>query len=235
LTDVSTEAGLTDTPRTDSAIWLDYDRDGFLDLYEGNRKTTPRESILYRNGGDGRPDLYLGSVTGPNYLFLNDTQGGFRDATTPEVADAGEALGIAIGDVNNDGSLDIFQAAGGIGEDVRSLMLQNLGEGQFLSSADGAELSGLGSGNTLGAGLRDIDNDGDLDLIIADPHFLYLNSEDGAFVDETSRSMIGGISITVSFGDFGLDGFLDVLCGSSPRPPQFLGCSTVATATTTTG
>ena len=55
--DVTQEAGLTDIQPTDNAIWLDFDRDGYIDLYTGNLGCTPRDSTVrnkrYRNNGDG--------------------------------------------------------------------------------------------------------------------------------------------------------------------------------------
>jgi len=58
FTDVALEAGLTDEQTTDNAVWLDYDRDGFLDLYTGNISCGPNadpemRNLLYRNQGDG--------------------------------------------------------------------------------------------------------------------------------------------------------------------------------------
>jgi len=261
LTDVAGAANLTNVLPTDNAIWLDYDRDGCLDLFEQNLIWGAGPEVgnrLYRNQGDGTfadvteaaglavlfnddygggngglaagdfsgdgwPDLYVGVFDDSNRLFLNNAMGGFRDATTSEIGDEGEAFGVAIGDIDNDGLLDIFQAAGGGTHGQRSLMLLSLGEGQFIDATDGVGLSGLGATNTLGVGLGDIDNDGDLDLLIADPHSLYLNTGDGTFLDETLRSGIGDVSLTVSLGDYDLDGFLDVLFGSTPAPYRHLG------------
>ena len=252
--DVTLEAGLTDILPTDNAIWLDFDRDGYIDLYTGNLGCTPRDSTirnkLYRNNGDGTfadvtreigldikladnpdldcgggtnggmaagdfdddgwPDLYIGNHQGTNYLFLNDGQNSFRE--TGQVADPGEAYGIGVGDINRDGSLDIFQAAGGTYGVFRSLMLVNQGQGQFLDVTEAVGLAEL-FGSMLGAGMADIDNDGDLDLFTMNPDRLFLNTGDGTFVDETSRSGVGDVDSALSFGDFDLDGFLDVYFG----------------------
>jgi enediyne biosynthesis protein E4 len=172
--------------------------------------------------GDGWPDLYLGVMSSPNRLFLSDGRGGFRDATTTEIGNPGRAAGIAVGDINNDGNLDLFQ--GNVSRTLptdswlpsRSLLLLNLGEGQFLDITEGAGLSSLFGLETTGAGLADIDNDGDLDLLIPFVHQLLLNTGKGAFVDQTPRSGIGVInSWTASFGDYDLDGFLDVFMGGT--------------------
>ena len=53
FTNVARQAGLTDSLSTDNAIWLDYNRDGHLDLFTGHRRSLPVENTLYRNNGDG--------------------------------------------------------------------------------------------------------------------------------------------------------------------------------------
>ena len=259
--DVAMEAGLIDSLHTDNAVWFDYDRDGYLDLYLGNpgcgTLEQPVFNLLYHNRGDGCfedvteqvglklqlgstaeggcgggsnggmaagdfnddgwPDLHLTVFKAPNRLFLNDGQGHFQDATTTEIADPSEAFGVAVGDIDNDGDLDIFQAAGGnddTGIPFRSPLLLNLGEGQFLDVTEAVGLGGLIGHNILIATLGDIDNDGDLDLLTGSPHFLYLNNGDGTFVDQTSQSgMTENIVSSYGFGDYDLDGFLDAWDG----------------------
>ena len=162
--------------------------------------------------GDGWPDLYLGVLLSPNRLFLNDRQGGFRDATTDEIADEGGSFGVAIGDIDGDGALDIFQAAGSFGDlGFRSLMLLNRGQGQFLDITESAGFAALGANNVLGPSLRDLDNDGDLDLLTTLPHTLFLNNGDGTFVDRTETSGLPRPMVysTVAL-DYNLDGFLDL-------------------------
>lgn len=60
--------------------------------------------------------LFLAGPGMAQTFFTNDGQGGFRDATTHEIGDPGRAFGVAVGDIDNDGDLDIFQASGGVGE-----------------------------------------------------------------------------------------------------------------------
>ena len=255
--------GLRDSISTDNAIWLDYDRDGHLDLYVGNlgeSEDYPRGyNRLFRNLGDGTfadqtdeaglaievepvfggslggmaagdfnddgwPDLYLGVLSppgglgAPNRLFLSDTQGGFRDATTSEIGDRGEAFAVAVGDTDNDGDLDIFQAAAGYGES-RSPLLLNLGGGDFLDVTDGSGLAVLGV-TASSASFADIDNDGDLDLIVGSSKkaeryksFFFLNDGTGSFVDQSAASGVDGRGY-IAVGDYDGDGFVDLLIPS---------------------
>ena len=255
------------------AIWLDYDRDGHLDLYSSRFFGNPlRGNRLFRNNGaglfvdrtaasgldslfhpqaggslggmaggdfnnDGWPDLYIGAgnhrflgdaTNIPNRLFLSDGQGGFVDATTSEIADEGQAFGLAVGDIDNDGDLDIFQTttADDINQDEsRNLMLLNLGDGQFLDVTEGVGLGvNILGWSGLGAVFADVDNDGDLDLVIAlshtqsgDENFLLLNDGSGIFTDATDQSGIDENGGDLAVGDFDEDGFVDLFYPSLTR------------------
>ncbi|MBI2502597.1 MAG: ASPIC/UnbV domain-containing protein, partial [Candidatus Latescibacteria bacterium] len=127
---------------------------------------------------------------------------------------------------DNDGDLEIFQAAGSSGGgQYRSLLLLNLGEGQFLDVTEAVGLGALGAFNLQGTGLADIDNDGDLDLLTNDPLFLFLNDGTGIFSDHTSQSGLEGgqLSYGLSFADYDQDGFLDVLLGAVGPHPGSVG------------
>ena len=159
--------------------------------------------------GDGWPDLYVSVLLGSNRLFLNDGQGGFKDATTGDLGAAGANITASVGDIDNDGDLDIFQGAAFPGPQgqFRSFMLLNLGEGQFLDVTDGSGLAAAGPLNAVYSRLADIDNDGDLDLLTGVSFVLFLNDGDGFFEDRTFR---GGLPGTYAMGDSDGDGFLDV-------------------------
>ncbi|MEW6755228.1 MAG: FG-GAP-like repeat-containing protein [Candidatus Latescibacterota bacterium] len=263
--EVTVAAALTESLFTDNAIWLDYDRDGLLDIYTGNqgcgrdqdadpsRHSIPMWNRLYRNQGDGTfadatraagldmtlmgacggsnggmaaadfnddgwPDLYLGVYGDRNRLFLGDGRGGFEDATTPEVADPGHAFDATVGDVDNDGDLDVLQAAGGAGgttaEQIgRSPLLLNLGGGEFVDVTESAGLSALMEAEQQNVRFGDLDNDGDLDLLTGWPHHLFLNDGSGLFTEETARSGIAGEPGFMAVGDYDRDGFLDACFG----------------------
>jgi len=262
FTQVNAGSDLADSLWTDNAICLDYDRDGYLDLYVGSRHAdedyAPRANRLLRNNGDntftdqtavagldillnpelggsrggmaagdfnddGWPDLFIGVFSHANRLFLNDGEGGFKDATSGDIPDEGEAFTVAVGDIDRDGDLDIFQGSGSAGLTSRSQMLLNLGEGRFLdvTEAVGLGLELLGT-NVDGAVFVDVDNDGDLDLIIGratkesgDEPLLLLNDGSGIFVDQTAASGIEDVGPYAAVGDYDEDGFVDLLLSSS--------------------
>ena len=256
LVDVTLEAGLTDELPTDNAIWLDYDRDGYLDLYTGNLScATPTRSVLdltarnrlYRNQGDGTfadrtveagldvplvepsesitcaggsnggilagdfnndgwPDLFIGVFLNPNRLFLNDGTGRFVDATTGEIASPGEAWSAAMGDIDNDGDLDINQIASGGGRIERSTILLNEGDALFLDVTEGVGLRDIAEGAGSHSILEDLDNDGDVDVVIDGARF-YANNGDLTFSLATEAT---GHFFSHNLVDYNLDGFPDL-------------------------
>ena len=155
---------------------------------------------------DGWPDLYLPVQRAVSRLFLSDGQGGFRDVSNPEFGPPAESVAASIGDIDNDGDLDIFQAA--TAEEARqaksrSILLLNRGGGDFLDITEGAGLPVL---SLPFSHLKDFDNDGDVDLLTAFPFVLYMNNGEGVFEDGTFR---GGLPGIFSMGDYDDDGFLD--------------------------
>ena len=169
---------------------------------------------------DGWPDLYLGVWKNPNYLFLNDGQGRFIDVTTREIADLGYTQDVAVGDIDNDTDLDLFQSSAHVL--WRSPLVLNMGEGQFLDVTDPLGLSKVY--HVVGPALGDLDNDGDQDLITAAPHNLFLNNGDGIYDDQTERSGIARScsSHSLVLADLNLDGFLDCFIPRSPCGGLFL-------------
>ncbi|MEW6749771.1 MAG: FG-GAP-like repeat-containing protein [Candidatus Latescibacterota bacterium] len=168
---------------------------------------------------DGWPDLYIAGFGGPGHLLLNG-DGRFHDATGGDMAHPSGAAGAAVGDIDNNGSLDLFQAGGAapqVGETLRSPLFVNLGGADFVEIAEGYGLTAYSGTPAAGAALADFDNDGDLDLVTATPALLHLNQGDGIFAASTTASGIaeaGGRTLTV--GDWDLDGSLDVALGGDP-------------------
>lgn len=128
--------------------------------------------------------------------------------------------GAAAGDYDNDGDTDLFITRG---DTVPNLLYRNNGSGVF---TDVAAVAGLAF--TAGPGLNyrlggptfaDMDGDGDLDLFLGglygDPSFVFANNGDGTFSDVTTGSGIDTMqaehSLGAAFGDYDLDGDLDML------------------------
>ncbi len=162
--DVTDTAGISYLGDTYGLAWGDFDGDGYLDLFAGNHQGTP---ALYRNNGDGTfSDVLDGSGIGPR----------------------GDRHDSSFVDYDNDGDLDLYitiGAKGGTGEGPNQLY-QNDGQGQFTNVAEEAGVQdNLGRGR--GAAWADYDNDGDLDLFIANafsenaPNAFFRNNGDGTF------------------------------------------------------
>ena len=123
---------------------------------------------------DGDPDLYVANDSSPNYLFRNEGKGRFAEvglaanAAYGEMGHAQASMGVAWGDADNDGKPDIFVTNF---EDDYNTLYHNEGRGFF---SDVSFAVGLGQPSLpfvgFGAGFLDFDNDGDLDLLVANGH-----------------------------------------------------------------
>jgi hypothetical protein len=124
--------------------------------------------------GDGSPDVYVANDSDPNYLYRNDGKGHFTEVATwtgcalDENGAAQASMGVAVGDATGDGILDIF--VNNFSEDF-STLYRGLGGGLF---EDFSRKSGVGPATykTLawGATLSDLDDGGDLDIVIMNGH-----------------------------------------------------------------
>ncbi len=121
---------------------------------------------LFDYDGDGRLDIYLINNAGPdsgaiNRLYHQEEDGSFRDVTaTSGLGVAGHGMGVAIGDVDNDGRPDVLLTEYG-----RCRLFLNNGDGTFRDVTQEAGLDNPAWGTS--AAFFDYDRDGRLDLIIA--------------------------------------------------------------------
>lgn len=133
---------------------------------------------------DGDMDVYLGNFDGPNYLYRNEGDSLFTRITSGSpVEDNTPTLGSSWGDYDNDGDLDLFVSNTG---GSASAYYENDGSGNF--TKQGADIVGLpvvNLANTQSCSNADINNDGYLDLFLANSaqsptqltrDYLYLNN-----------------------------------------------------------
>jgi hypothetical protein len=216
---------------------LDYDGDGYLDIYLVN--------------GAAIPSLQKETPAYWNRLFHNNHDGTFTDVTEKAgVAGAGYGMGVAVGDYDNDGRPDLFVA-----NVTGNQLFHNNGDGTFTDVTMKAGLSGAQMGGkkmwSVGAGWFDYNNDGLLDLFVVnycvwdvnkDPYCtikngvraychpklyaplhntLYRNNGDGTFTDVSQETGIAahlGKGMSVSFADYDGDGFLDAFVANDTTP-----------------
>ena len=143
---------------------------------------------------------------------------GFRNPT-PASEPEEFGGGVASGDFDGDGRIDLFVVRGDIGP---NLLYRNLGGNVFEDVAEAAGVSYTKSADEnhrhSGPVFADMDGDGDLDLFVGgiehDPGFLFRNEGDGTFVDITAGSGLDTVAsrytLSAAAGDYDLDGDLDL-------------------------
>jgi enediyne biosynthesis protein E4 len=149
------------------AVFLDYDQDGYMDLYMSNGSYTEGLST-------GEPD----GEDHSNQLFKNMQDGTFMDVTEEAgVGDKGYGMGMTVGDINNDGYPEIYITCFG-----PNVLYLNNGDGSFTDISEKAHVAGAEC--SVGAVWLDYDNDGLLDLYVGnyieyDPDYGYFYEPDG--------------------------------------------------------
>jgi enediyne biosynthesis protein E4 len=223
FTDVTKQAGLSGSNEfSTSAAWVDYDRDGQLDLVVANYVQWSPETDMYCTL-DGKsksyctPESYKGASV---RLWHNRGDGTFEDATQKAglYDPTSKSLGIAILDANQDGWPDIL-----VSNDTQPNKLYlNIGNGTFtekgVSAGIGYSEDGIARAG-MGVDAADYDRSGYPSVIITNFSnqmlALYHNEHNGLFVDEAPHSDIGHATLlTLGFGcfffDYDLDGWPDV-------------------------
>lgn len=244
--DVTEKAGLKQARLrwNTGCAFLDYDRDGHLDLFIANYidldlKTAPLpesgpctyKSILVACGPPGLPG-------GKNILYRNNGDGTFSDVS--EKAGIWDTVGtyglsVAVADLNNDGWPDIYVA----NDSTAATLYQNQKDGTFKDVAieAGAALSPDGRPQAgMGVSVGDYNRDGYLDIIktnfAGDTDSLYTNLGDGTFEDHTYLSGLGintrYLGWGVGFFDMDNDGWLDIFMSNGHVYPEVNGSKTEA-------
>jgi hypothetical protein len=261
------------------AAFLDYNQDGYLDLYlvngNHNNELSDKEdeleynpvNELYRNRGDGTfedvtrkakvgddgygmgvtigdydndgyPDIYVSNY-GPNKLFRNKGDGTFEDVSKKAgVAGNETSVGAVWFDYDNDGHLDLYVGnyikfdpeyeyyyapdgfPGPMAYDGQpDRLYHNNGNGSFEEVTESLGVFNP-EGRAMGVGSADYNNDGWMDIYVANDHmvnYLYENQGGNSFKDVgvatgTAFNQVGEatISMSVDFADFNGDGLLDL-------------------------
>jgi hypothetical protein len=227
FTDQTFAAGLGEEHYpTQTAAWGDYDNDGDLDLYVGNESSDLLKFDPYTGEEDG-----AGALRAPSQLFRNNGDGTFTDvAAAAGVENLGYAKGVAWGDYDDDGDLDLY-VSNLIGP---NRLYRNAGDGTFYDMAGPLEVTTP----TIGfpAWFWDFDNDGILDLFVAsytgrlaavaswhvrgtaryEAPALYKGDGRGGFVNVTEQMGLDRpvLPMGSNFGDLNDDGWLDFYLGT---------------------
>lgn len=228
FTDVTKSSGVGNSPgRGMGAVFFDYDDDGYQDIYVTNDKS---RNVLFHNMGDG-------SFT---------EVGGVMGVDTPL-----SGMGVTIGDYDNDGDFDIFSTH--IQSETNILYQNRLADTNDRGSYNRGGFVDItvdaGLGEDVGVGyfgwsteFLDIDNDGYLDIFVANGHGVvdfdnpqttvaqknqvFRNNKDGTFTDISVQLGKGfnsfGSSRGMIVGDFDNDGDYDFFINNNNGRSQFL-------------
>ena len=210
------------------AAFLDYDNDGDLDL------------LLLNSGPHGKGQSKAQS---PNKLFRQDPGMHFTDAThIAGLTGTGYSMGVAIGDIDNDGDVDVYITNFGPDE-----LYRNNGDGTFTNITADAGIKNSGWGTSVA--FLDFDRDGLLDIYVANyvlfdpsiqctdragradycgpegyhgsPDVLYHNDGNNKFTDVSIKSgitAIAGKGLGVAAADFNGDHYIDIFVANDGEP-----------------
>ncbi len=228
FTDVTAAAGAQDLRFSTGSAWGDYNNDGFVDLYVSNYVDVPIDQ--FPEPGSSQLCTYRGIpvACGPrgmkparDSLFRNNGDGTFTDVT--DSSGVGKVppyygYGVAMGDLDGDGWIDIFVA----NDSNPNYLFHNMGDGTFEEVAlaagvayneDGREQAGMG------VSMQDYNNDGRLDIYVTnfsdDYNTLYRNEGKLFFTDVTGPANIRSatwkyLGWGTAIADFNNDGLKDI-------------------------
>ncbi|MCX6152152.1 MAG: FG-GAP-like repeat-containing protein [Ignavibacteriales bacterium] len=231
--------------RSNSAIFGDVDNDGDLDLFVTNENTSNRLYLNDGNGyftdvteraglnsnfggmgasfgdidGDGDLDLYVANWYGKNLLYRNETnknQGVIFIDITQSQNIGGEIFAksnaVVFADIDNDGDLDLFVT----NRKASNRFYLNDGKGNFTDLT--SKIIGIDTMLSYGASFADFDNDGFLDLYVANvgDNVLYKNINGKKFIPITTKfdAQLSGYSTGTAVGDIDNDGDVDLYVGN---------------------
>ncbi len=205
FTSLTTGSPVTETGAWRSVNWVDYDRDGDLDLFVTRGLNGGQDNVLFRNDG------------GPGFSFT-------RMSGLVISQDHRSSDGSTWGDYDNDGYPDAFAVNW---YNQNNLLYHNDGNGAFTRILAGPTVND--GGYSEAASWGDYNNDGLVDLYVANSggsklNFLYKNSGNGLFVKIAAgrQSTDVGTSRGVSWVDYDGDGDLDLFVANESNENEFL-------------
>ena len=193
FTDVAPDLRMDKVDGGRGSAWGDYDNDGDLDIVAVG---TYQPHALFRNNGDG------------TFTNVADAAG---------IADPRGGWGSLFADYDNDGDVDLYITRGGWSGAAENTLYHNNGDGTFTDVTHAAGVADPQS--SFCAAWADYDNDGYLDLYIADgvigdgaANVLYRNNGDGTFTNTAAAAGVAdtGNSLGTAWGDYDKDGHIDL-------------------------
>jgi enediyne biosynthesis protein E4 len=219
------------------AAFLDYDRDGYPDLYVSRyvkfdvRKPVPRSAQCKFKGFS----VFYGPQgfeSEPHSLYRNNRDGSFRDVTSEaglsDVGGGAHGLGVIALDADNDGWPDLYVA----NDSTPNLLWRNLGNGRFgnVAAESGAAFSVDGMEQaSMGVEAGDLLNRGVMDVYVTnfsgETNELYRNNGAAGFEDITWEANLGAPTLpalgwSTHMLDLDLDGWLDVIAVNGHVYPE---------------
>jgi hypothetical protein len=162
---------------------------------------------------DGYVDLFVANFGGNNYLYHNERNGTFLAVTNGAIVNEGASAsyGVAWGDFDNDGLIDLF-VGNGYYTGTNNFLYRNTGGGTFTKVTNGT-IATI-SGDFSGCAWADYDRDGFIDLFVANdlsgPSLLFHNNGGAGFTRINSAPSVTSDAVGVAWADFNNDGWPDL-------------------------
>jgi hypothetical protein len=221
--EVTAAAGVNPGGYSTSAAFLDYDRDGLLDLYVCRYVpwNSPKDDYVCRNPEGQKQYCSVHVYPGMEHrLYHNEGGVRFRDVTRAAGMEGrtGRGLAVTVADYDRDGDPDLFVA----NDETPNFLWQNQGNGRFreIAAASGFAYNEAGLATAgMGLDVADADGDGFDDVIESDfqgqRKTLYVGSATGFFTPNAGSKGLGDMPVSrlgfgIGFLDFDLDSWPDV-------------------------